>query len=225
MRHRPPQCIDTLPVSSESASPSSGEWDAHWTRQKSTFFGTLCSLYRRHIRARSVAHSFEKYFPRSGVFAECGSGTSETSCRIQLHQRRLIAVDFSRHALARAEKIPQIAECIHADLRDLPFADQSLDGIWNLGVMEHFDQDEQLLILKAFHRALKPDGLVLLWWPPKWALDRTVLAPFGWNFPTEPGRVTRKEAASLLEAAGFHKIQVRFPISDAFTELLAVGSA
>lgn len=214
----------TRPVS-ESTSPNASDWEAHWTDQKRSFFGALCSVYRRHIRARSVAQSFERYFPKAGVFAECGSGSSETSCRIKVHQRRLIAVDFSSQALARASRISQISECLLADLRELPFADQSLDGIWNLGVMEHFDEDEQLLILKAFHRALKPGGRVLLWWPPKWALDRTLLAPFGWRFPSEPGRVTRREAAGLLEAAGFRDVQVQFPISDAFTELLAIGTA
>ena len=201
------------------------EWDLHWARQKQSIFGSLCSIYRRQVRSRSVAFYFERYFPRSGTFAECGSGSSETSSRVRLYDRRLIAVDYSREALTRAARMPQISECVLADVRELPFAPNSLDGIWNLGVMEHFVHDEQIMILKSFREILKPGGKVLLWWPPKWALDHAILSPFGWDFPAEPGRVNRAEVRAIMDAAGFHDITVKFLFSDMFTELLVVGSA
>ncbi|MFO1046199.1 MAG: class I SAM-dependent methyltransferase [Planctomycetaceae bacterium] len=216
-----PQTTNNQTVS--DSSPTANEWDNHWKRQRTSIFGSLCTFYRRHFRARSVAYYFDRYFPTTGVFAECGSGSSETSCRIRLHQRKLIAIDFSEEALSRAARMPQISVCIRADIRNLPFADNSLDGIWNLGVMEHFEEDDQLLILREFHRVVKPGGSVLLWWPPTAALDFLVLSPFGWQFPGEPGRISRTQGLALMQAAGFEDCKVAFPMNDGFTQLVFHG--
>jgi len=210
---------------SQSLDSTRAVWNSHWQRQRRSWFGRLCSWYRRTIRARSVAWYFERCMPTSGVCVECGSGSSETSCRIAVGNRHLVAVDWSVEALQRAARIPQIAEHIEADIRSLPFAEGSIDGIWNLGVMEHFVEQEQQQILREFHRVLRPGGRVLLWWPPTHALDHWILKRFGRCFPSEPGRVTRQQAIRLMKSAGFQEVRVDFPWNDAWTELVVQGIA
>lgn len=215
------QAPSAVPANSAAAD----EWDAHWQHQRASIFGALCSWYRRNVRAYSVAHYVEKRFPASGVFAECGSGSSETSCRINSRQRKLIAVDFSREALNRAARIPQIAECVQADIRQLPFDNNSLDGIWNLGVMEHFEEAAQFQVLSEFHRVLKPGGQMLLWWPPHHGLDRTLLGWIGWPFPSEPGRVYAAQARDRIMKCGFTEVTIDFPMCDLWTELVISARA
>jgi SAM-dependent methyltransferase len=206
--------------------PEAGEWERHWAQLTDSLKGRLFSLYRRQVRSRSVARTLQRLFPTSGVFAECGCGSGETGSR--LHTRTgqtCLAVDFSWHALRQALNQPCLAGGVQADIRDLPFRDDSLDGIWNLGVMEHFELDEQRVILREFRRVLKPGAFVALWWPPPWGLDYLLLRPFGDLFPGEPGRVSRATARSQLESAGFRNVSVSVAPSDAFTELLVTGTA
>ncbi len=210
----------TASVNDPGYAPTSADWDVHWRAQRRSLFGRICSLYRRHIRARSVAYHFERFFPPAGVFAECGSGSSETSCRIKVRQRTLVAIDFSSEALLRASRRPQIKHCVQADIRSLPFEDQSLDGIWNLGVMEHFPEDEQRSILGEFRRVLKIGGRLMLWWPPRVATDHLLLSPFGWSFPAEPGRLAPSAMREICQSSGFSDVNVCFPLSDCGTECL-----
>jgi SAM-dependent methyltransferase len=212
------------PVWNDHQSPSlaAAEWDRHWLRLQHGLFGRLCSLYRRQIRSRCVARYIAKYFPRHGLFAECGCGSGETSGRLGTN-RTVIAVDFSEIALDQALRFPCYSGGVSADIRQLPFRDDSLDGIWNLGVMEHFDRDKHLAVFHEFHRVLQTGGRMLLWWPPKYALDHLVFRPFGNFFPDEPGRVGMREAVDLVTAAGFRALTIDFPLNDLFTELVLVA--
>ena len=203
-------------------SPEAAGWNDHWSRlNRSRWLGRLFSIYRRQIRARCVARYINCYFPPRGIFAECGCGSGETSSRLG-GQRTNIAVDFSEHALCQALRFPSLRAGVLSDIRELPFRDASLDGVWNLGVMEHFSADDQLLILREFHRILKPGARLLLWWPPPYGLDHLILGRFG-LFPDEPGRLNRQKVTEVAEAAGFRVLRVEFPMTDMFTELVLLG--
>ena len=60
---------------------------------------------------------------------------------------------------------------IHDSIFSVPVPDSSFDGIYNLGVMEHFTEDEIMGILKEFHRVLKSNGKIILFWPPEYGLS------------------------------------------------------
>ena len=141
--------------------PEAREWDAHWERQQHGAFGRLCSAYRWLVRSRCVKRYIEKYFPTEGVFAECGCGSGETSQRLEglsrsfsrgpqgsapptgpQRGRTYLAVDFCARALDRALIQPCYTAGVQSDIRALPFRDGSLDGLWNLGVLEHFETDD-----------------------------------------------------------------------------------
>ena len=219
--HGKPCCLDD-----DVNCPEADEWDRHWQGLTGSLRGCLFSLYRWQIRSRCVARAIAKHFTAPGVYVECGCGSSETSCRIRPQPgQTFLALDFAARPLGMALRQPCHSGGLQADIRRLPFRDQSLDGLWNLGVMEHFEADEQLLILREFHRVLKPGGQMLLWWPPRWALDAVVVSWLGWKFPSEPGRATRDSASRSLTLAGFGSVSVSLPLSDGFTELLATGVA
>lgn len=203
-------------------------WESHWKKQKgNSALDNFARFVRKNIFSRSVASAFDKFFPKQGVFAELGSGTSETSFRIDKNERNLIAVDFAFSPLLRAKEVPQIDDCVVADIHSLPFKDDSLDGVWNLGVMEHFKEDEVVLILKEFCRVLKPGSCTLLWWPPVFSSDMVIRWPLekiGIRFfPDEPGRVSRRKAKELCLKAGFSKCKVLFPANNLFIQLLVVA--
>ncbi len=151
--------------------PGSGErsdaqaWEAHWSagRQRSAaqrFF----SFYRKVVFARTVAHFIGRYFPDDGVLVEAGSGTSETSMRIRkAPAQTLVAVDLVPAVLERCHPIMDVR--IAGDILRLPFADGSVAGIWNVGVMEHLDRATIDAVLAELLRVLRPGGRLLLLWP------------------------------------------------------------
>ena len=212
-------------------------WEEHWhsTRKTVSFFGRTASLVRRQILSRAVRHYAEAYFPAEGVFLECGCGTGESSGRIPRRRRTLVALDFSIAALREARKISTFGAFLQADIRSLPFAANTVAGIWNLGVMEHFEADAARRILEEFHRVLKPGAAAILFWPPEYGSSRWVLAPIEWLrskragrpvrfFPDEVNRLTSKDhARAAVRQAGLEPIAVDFTPQDAFIHIVVVA--
>lgn len=175
-----------------------------------------------------------RYFPLKGTFLELGSGTSEASIRISKQNRMLGAVDFSSYALSRAKKIPLIDFCLQADILSLPLKNASIDGIWNVGVMEHFTQDELVKILQEFNRVLRKDGCCVLFWP--WVLAPShlifnayerILGKIGIHkqvFPKTYSMFKRRRAIEgMMIKAGFMEVNFHPPLFD-FTHWVVVGN-
>ena len=53
----------------------------------------------------------------------------------------------------------------------MPFKSNFFEIIFNLGVMEHFDENQIKNILTEFKRTLTKDGKLILFWPPKYGLS------------------------------------------------------
>jgi ubiquinone/menaquinone biosynthesis C-methylase UbiE len=142
------------------------DWSTHWSddRQR-TIAQRFFSFYRKAVFARAVRHFIDRYFPPAGVFVEAGAGTSETSMRLNKRNgsRLLVAVDIVLPVLHRCHPIMDVKVC--GDIFHLPFREESVEGIWNVGVMEHFAHDQIDGILREFHRVLKRGGRMVLLWP------------------------------------------------------------
>ena len=222
----------------KSASPEQRHWERHWLALSSerSLFGALASAVRKVLLSRAVLHYTDRHFASRGLFVEAGCGTSESSGRIARRERRLIGLDFSLAALRQARRTRTFEGLVCADVRRLPFRDGALAGIWNLGVMEHFDPHQGRQILDGFRRALRPkDGILLLFWPPTYGLSRWVLAPFEWLlgryqgrefrfFPDEVNRLPSRAAArQCLAAAQLAPVRIDFTPRDGFNHLIVVA--
>ena len=165
---RPPHC-------GAASEQMEAAWSQHWSDDKQRSASQrFFSVYRKAIFARTVAHFVNRYLPRGGVLVEAGSGTSETSLRIDKSGgRTLVAVDLIRPVLERCHPVMDVRVC--GDIFQLPFASGSLDGIWNVGVMEHFPHSEIDRILREFHRVLKPGGRIVLLWPAVFSVPQRIL--------------------------------------------------
>lgn len=162
-----------LRMGDHEAAPEFADWSRHWSiENQSSWTQRFFSAYRRAVFARTVAWHIDRFFPASGVFLEAGSGTSETSMRIDKRggARSLVAADLVLPVVAMAHSIMDVR--VAADCFRLPFADGSLDGLWNVGVMEHFEQERIDMMLSEFHRVLRPGAPVCLLWPAQDSLPQ-----------------------------------------------------
>ncbi len=199
-------------------------WATHWSTDKQQSLSQrFFSLYRKVVFARTVGYFFRRYFPAEGIFVEAGSGTAETSMRIDKRggKRKLIATDIIQPILKQCHPVMDSKVC--GDIFNLPYADQSIDGIWNVGVMEHFTHEEIDRILEEFHRVLKPNHRILLLWPgadslPQKALrivERIINARgSSKEFTFHPPEISQlrsgREGSEILRRNGFRSIRIDY---------------
>lgn len=216
-------------------------WDEYWSRSGNkkahTTYDFIAVFYRKFIISPSLTKFTKKYFKSDDIVlhAGCGSGQVDSDVR---KLTKVIPLDISLKALTiYQESNPDAIEVLHGSIFDIPLPDSSVNGIYNLGVMEHFTADEINAILIEFRRVLKPNGVVLLFWPPKFGLSVLALKSihfvlnkiFNKNIQLHPHEIThitsRKHARKILASAGLTLVDYSFGITDLFTHAVVVGKS
>lgn len=162
------------------------DWDLYWARaadpEQQGLYQVIAKFYRDQIISRSAARVLPRYFPdepgRNYLHAGCGSGGSDQ--RIPHPQSQFHFVDLSPLAvkLHRRQRMNLRRSYLCGDIFKLPYASESMDGIFNFGVMEHFTEEQLDSILSEFKRVLKPCGRMVLFWPPDFGLSVIALRLF-----------------------------------------------
>lgn len=213
------------------------DWERFWSTldEERSYLGKLMSFYRTQIVAKAVNFHINKWFKPQGIFVECGAGTSETTLRTRKANRTFVALDYSSLILEKTINNPKIDTCINADMFSLPFKDKSVDGIWNVGVMEHFTMDEIDRALNEFGRVLKENGTIILFWPMAYspyiifinALEFIVNTLFKRPFRIYPDEISRlrsrKQGKEIVEKNKFKNVKVFFNFRDAFSFGVVIG--
>ena len=210
------------------------EWDKHWSN-RFVNLNVIFKSYRKYIMSNALSYYFEQYFPKEGTFVEAGSGSSLTTHLVKKYNRKLIAVDISQKALEEAKSNGKMDEFVHADItKQLPFADDSIDGIWNLGVMEHFTQEEIDSSMQEFYRVLKSGSYIIMFIPPVYSstglayrVIEQVIHFFTRKeykfYPDEISRLKSKsEGMQMAQRNGFVDVLVFFPWRNCFGDLVVV---
>lgn len=215
------------------------EWNAYWAgkdKKGSGLYDALAEFYRKRVIRRALDHFIDKEFAAGAelLHAGCGSGQVDTAiCK----KFRVTALDISPSALDLYRRsIGAGARVVQGSILRIPAADNAYDGIYNLGVMEHFVEEDIRKILLEFNRVLKPGGKIVLFWPPVFGLSVRVLdaTHFVLNnvlrknvklHPDEVSRIRSKaHAAATLERAGFAMTGYHFGPRDLFTHSVIVGT-
>ncbi|HYV19667.1 MAG TPA: glycosyltransferase [Verrucomicrobiae bacterium] len=229
-------------VAAESINPDLRDtqgWDAYWQDQKSTggiLYDTVAAFYRKVIIRRTLNHFVRSYFrPGARVLhAGCGGGQVDTDIAGTVD---VTGLDISVNALNFYKRTLQ-GRChtVHGSIFDMPIESGSMEGIYNLGVMEHFTEEEIDRILLEFHRVLRQDGRLILFWPPEFGASVMFLKGLNWGFenvlgkkqvkfhPDEITRVrSRRHVTRILERNGFEVLKYSFGPRDLFTYAVIVA--
>ena len=212
------------------------EWDEYWAKAPKTHnraYDRIAVFYRKHIIKPYLKRYFSRYMTDKAhlLHAGCGSGQVEEGI---IETRTVIGLDISANALSIYRLTHPGSGLVQGDIMATAFRDKSFDGIYNLGVMEHFSDAEIHRILREFHRILKDDGVIILFWPPRYGA--TVIILKGIHFflntvlrkgvqlhPPEPSLIkSGKQAKSIAGQAGFRLVAYDFGIRDLFTYAVLV---
>jgi SAM-dependent methyltransferase len=221
----------------ESSNGAADDWSDHWSVENQAHLAQrFFSFYRKVVFARAVNYFLEGYFPDRGVFVEAGAGTGETSSRVAKHggARFLVAVDVLMAVLRQCHPIMDVRLC--ADIFSLPFQNGSIDGIWNVGVMEHFTREQIDIALREFHRVPKHGGRVILLWPSTTSVPQQMLRLVEWlinhgangkRFRFHPDEISQlsssREGRGVLRRNGFRPLHIDTGPRSAMAFMTLVG--
>ncbi len=216
-------------------------WDRYWGGAKNEkaadlLFEILATWFRMVFNKPFLERVMRKFFRQGDrvLHAGCGSGQVDQGLRYWL---RISACDISADAVRIYSQVNWPHTQVEvADILQLHYPDDSFDGVYNLGVMEHFSQDEILQAFREFYRVLRPGGKVVIFWPPLHSPIRHVLSAFNWTaksldknvtappYPPEISRVqSREQGEAWLQSAGFRPLYCEFTFRDLYTQYAFVA--
>lgn len=218
--------------------PTKEDWNKYWAtnRKSEAVYGAIADFYRKFIISATLKRTFRKHVPPNSTCLHAGAGSGEVDRAIYTDWR-VTGLDFSNEAVTQYQLRHNDTDytVIQADNMQLPFGPKKFDCIFNLGVMEHFTPDEIKQMLVEFRRVLKDDGVLILFWPPRYGLSVVVLHSIHWIIakfnsdfvPLHPQEISlirsRQSARQLVESAGFTNISFKFAIRDFFTHEVVVA--
>ena len=215
-------------------------WDKYWDSKERkverTAYDIIASFYRNHLIKPTLNYFIRRTFAPQAELLHAGCGGGEVDTDI-VRYAKVTAVDISPNALAkyRANHGARV-ECMVMDIFHLSNMQRRFDGLYNLGVMEHFEEEQLRQILAEFNRTLKPGGRLVLFWPPVYGLSVIALRIIHFVLnrmlrrniqlhPPEPSKVrSRRQIRKLLDESGFELQSFSFGIRDAFTYAVIVAA-
>ena len=219
-------------------------WDLYWSRarrpERRGLYQRIAKFYRDQIISRSAARILARQFrdepQRRYLHAGCGSGGSDQRIRLPRPQFHFLDISPMAIRLHRDQPLELRRRYLCGDIFRLPYADGSMDGVFNFGVMEHFTEGEIGRILAEFHRVLKPGGRVVLFWPPEFGLSVLVLSNFLrvvnafrkeplQLYPDEISRIKSfRWVRGLMQRSRFRVLSTEFGPGDLFTYVAVAAS-
>jgi ubiquinone/menaquinone biosynthesis C-methylase UbiE len=214
------------------------EWDKYWTKKKTpsqSIYRAIASFYRLFIIKNSLNHFINQEFKKGATLLHAGSGAGQVD--LDLHKKfNITALDISEEAL-KLYKINNghASKTLKASIFDIPVKPETFDGIYNLGVHEHFTGSENTKILKEFNRILAKNGKLILFWPPKYGISVMFLTVVHFilndllrrKIHLHPDEVSliesRKQVENLLKESGFKVTGFYFGLRDLLTYCVVVA--
>lgn len=167
-------------------------------------FSQLASMEEGHFwfeeRNQLLEWCVRRFFPKCASFCEVGCGTGFVVKHLEAEFSKIgfTAAEFFIEALHFATRRTVRCRFLQTDARALPFK-AVFDVLGAFDVIEHIEEDE--LVLKQFHRSLKPGGGLIITVPQHMFL---------WSTTDEVAhhkrRYSRSELKGKVERAGFHPL-------------------
>jgi SAM-dependent methyltransferase len=142
---------------------------------------------------------------------EVGCGRGATLLEFAKRGANVVGLDYSEQALALCRSFEGVSQrsgrsvFLKGDARELPFADDSFDLVYSIGLVEHF-RDPGLLLAEQY-RVLRPDGILFVQVPQKYTaytvIKKMVIQIGKWPYGGWETQFAAGELSKLVTRAGF----------------------
>lgn len=213
------------------------QWDAYWAANRggeSLVYDAIAVTYRNLVIRRRLNLFLSRHFSRGAELLHTGCGSGQVDADIGRNMS-ITALDISVPALSAYRKAnPEVKQLKHGSIFALPFASESFDGVYNLGLVEHFTVPEISKILAETSRMLKPGGKAIIFWPHHYGTSVNVLRVVHWianrlmkrNVQLHPPEIThcrgRSWAKQIVERSGLSLAEYSFGPGDFWVQAVLV---
>ncbi len=164
---------------------------------------------RRHL----ITTLLETYYPRTGQLRilDIGCGTGKMLDELKPFGD-VVGADFAPEALQFCITRGAPADLARADVRRLPFADNSFDVVTAMDIIEHIDDDKAAS--REIFRVLKPGGRLLVTVPAfssLWSEHDEALHHFR--------RYTTPHLKDVFQRAGLHVDKLSYTVTTLFAPI------
>ncbi len=180
-----------------------------------------------HMDRPTFTTPLREYGKEETIFLELAGGMGQHGLNMMKDGYNIIESDIAVGASKRSKKlaqelgIDQNGAWAVIDAENLPFRDQTLDGVWMIASLHHLPHPKRAL--SEIFRTLKPGGCILVGYEPaKW--QYVLLFPFMWLFrkifrAMNPNRpiskaddvtfgFSKRRLTKMLNKAGFINIRI-----------------
>jgi len=133
-------------------------WDKHWNGNKNSFKNQYTP------KSNFVVRYTQKFLPKGSKILEGGCGLSQNVYKLHKWGYNCIGIDYASETVKLIKNTFPELDIRLGDVRNLKFKNDSFDGYWSLGVIEHFYKDYEK-ILDEMSRVVKKRGYVFITFP------------------------------------------------------------
>jgi SAM-dependent methyltransferase len=208
-----------------SSKADNNYWDNLWSNEKD-----LKQAIQRKFDPY-IVKTTKKYLQSGDSILEGGCGIGQNIFLLNYHGFNTVGVDYAQKTVNKVKNCMPELNIMFGDVTSLPFEDNSFDGYWSFGVIEHFYYGYSE-IMSEMDRVLKPDGILFMT-VPTMSLLRKIKARLGgyplWNkglaepdnfyqFALSPDSVIKEyenngfELLEIKQLAGFKGLKDEMPI-------------
>ncbi len=212
------------------------EWDTYWAKKSNAhhmIYDQIAIRYRKYIIKPYLKKYIYKCFTPGSTLLHAGCGSGQVEDEIT-NYFTIIDMDMSINALEMYKNHHDDFNLVLGDILNTGFKNESLDGIYNLGVMEHFTKTDFKTALIEFNRILKPDGTVILFIPPEYGstviffkiadyILNSWLKRHIYFQPPEINRIQSEQwMQDMINGTGFQMKEFNFGITDLYTHVAVI---
>lgn len=195
-------------------------------RQIQQSYDRLAAPFLERHRDRSVLHAwmhrFVEHVP-TGVVLDLGAGPCADSAELRGLGLRVVSVDRSRHMLNVArEQFP--GPRVQADLRQLPFQDESIAGVWASASLLHLGREELRPALAGIADILVRTGVLFISLK-EGSGERWETSSYGMVAPRWFTYWSGHDVDEALAATGFELVESQTQVGSKDTWLVRIARA
>ncbi len=140
-----------------SDAPTKSFWSAKWLKSD------LKNVLDKRVNSFVVSYT-KKYLQKGAKLLEGGCGIGVQVNALTKSGYKCTGIDFAKNVVDRVNALHYPFKLDCGDVKNLPYSNNTFDGYWSLGVIEHFWEGYQQ-IAKEMFRVLKPNGYLFVTFP------------------------------------------------------------